>query len=176
MISQEIFEKETILGIAKKMALAARTAPKGRGRDTLEIMIADKKDIEIIAIQMDKIYNKTNKHFFKRDAENIRNCEAVLFIGSSIGSLDLPYCGFCGFKNCTEKNKHQDIPCTFNNIDLGIAIGSAVSIAADNRIDNRVLFSAGKAVLDLKMMDKTTKVIFGIGLSANSKNIFFDRK
>jgi len=176
MISQQDFEKETILHIAKKMALAARTAPKGRGRDTVEIMIADKSDINKIANHMEKIYNDQDIHFFGRDAANIRNCEAVLFIGTSIESLNLTYCGWCGFDNCASKNKHSDNPCTFNNIDLGIAVGSAVSIAADNRIDNRVLYSAGKAVRELNMMSENTKIILGIGLSATSKNIFFDRK
>ncbi len=176
MISESEFEKESILSIAKKMALAARTAPKGRGRDTLEIKIAEKKDIEIIANHMDKISQENKIHFFGRDAANIRNCEAVVFIGTTIDSLDLTFCGFCGLENCGNKNMQNDVPCTFNNIDLGIALGSAVSVAADNRIDNRILFSAGKAIIELEMMHKETKIIFGIGLSASSKNIFFDRK
>lgn len=176
MISQKDFEKDSIIDIAKKMAIAARTAPKGRGRDTLDILIATKKDIKTIATRMDEIFSEQNVAFFKRDAENIRNCEAVLFIGTSVNTLGLSYCGFCGLDTCDNKNKYHDVPCTFNNIDLGIALGSAASIAADNRIDNRILFSAGKAAIELNMMDKNTKVAFGIGLSASSKNIFFDRK
>lgn len=176
MISPKDFEKESILDIAKKMAIAAQTAPKGRGRDTLDILIATKQDIDIIAKRMDKIAQEQNVSFFHRDAENIRQCEAVLFIGTSIDTLGLSYCGFCGLETCSNKNHYQNVPCTFNNIDLGIALGSAASIAADNRIDNRILFSAGKAILELNMMDKNTKVAFGIGLSASSKNIFFDRK
>lgn len=176
MISQKDFEKETILDIAKKMALAARTAPKGRGRDTLDIMIAEKSDINKIADHMDKIYKEKDIHFFGRDAANIRDCEAILFIGTSIEPLNLAYCGWCGFEDCKTKNEHRETPCTFNNIDLGIAIGSAVSIAANNRIDNRVLYSAGKAVRELKMMSENTKIILGIALSVSSKNIFFDRK
>jgi len=97
MITQAEFEKDTILGIAKKMALAARTAPKGRGRDTLKIMIAEKDDIAIIASHMEKISADNNIHFFQRDAANIGKCEAVLFIGTTIDSLALTYCGFCGF-------------------------------------------------------------------------------
>ena len=64
----------------------------------------------------------------------------------------------------------------FNTNDLGIAIGSAVSIAADDRIDCRVMFTVGKAVTELKLMDEKVKIIFGIPLSATSKNPFFDRK
>jgi len=176
MISQFEFDKETILDIAKKMAIAARTAPKGRGRDTLDIMIATRNDIDKIASRMDKIFEEQNVAFFQSDANNLRNCEAVLFIGTSIDTLGLSYCGFCGLETCQNKNNHPEVPCTFNNIDLGIAIGSAVSVAADHRIDNRVLFSAGKAILELKLMNDSNKVIFGIGLSVSSKNIFFDRK
>ncbi|MBN2777910.1 MAG: ferredoxin [Bacteroidales bacterium] len=176
MIKESDYREQTIIEIAKKMALAARTAPKGRGRNTIETLIATKSDIEEIAARMDKIAIEKKQGFFTRDANNIRNCDAVLFLGTTIDTLKLPYCGFCGLENCETKDLHQDVPCTFNSVDLGIAIGSAVSIAADNRIDNRVLFSAGKAVQELKLFDENIKIIFGIGLSASRKNIFFDRK
>ena len=63
----------------------------------------------------------------------------------------------------------------FNNTDLGIAVGSAVSVAADNRIDNRVLFSAGKAAVRSGFMSETVRVCYGIPLATASKSIFYDR-
>jgi glycerol-3-phosphate dehydrogenase subunit C len=39
--------------------------------------------------------------------------------------------------------------CAFNSHDLGIAVGSAVSIAADFHADNRVMYSLGKAAVEL---------------------------
>ncbi len=176
MITQSKIITETVLEVAKKMAISAETAPKGKGRDTLEIKILTNDEIISIADRMEQISEEQNLAFFKRDANNIRNSQAVLLIGTSISALHLSYCGFCGLENCENKNKNPEVPCSFNTIDLGIAIGSAVSVATDNRVDNRIFFSVGKAVKELDIMSDNTKVVFGIGLSVSSKNIFFDRK
>jgi len=176
MISETEFRTQEILGIAKKMAIAARTAPKGWGRNTIETKIAFGKDLSVIANKMEELGNKNGQKFFIRDAGNIRNSDAVLFIATEINSLGLNDCGFCGFQNCEEKILHPDVPCSFNTIDLGIAIGSAVSIAADSRADNRIMFSAGRAVKELNCFDERFKIIIAISLSANSKNIYFDRQ
>ena len=65
--------------------------------------------------------------------------------------------------------------CAFNITDLGIAIGSAVSVAADNRIDNRILFSAGKAAVRSGFMSETVRGCYGIPLATASKSVFYDR-
>lgn len=54
-------------------------------------------------------------------------------------------------------------------------MGSAVALAADRRIDNRVMFTAGKAAANLNLLGKK-KIIFGIPLSVSGKSPFFDRK
>jgi uncharacterized ferredoxin-like protein len=66
--------------------------------------------------------------------------------------------------------------CAFNSGDLGIAIGSAVSRAADLRIDNRVLYSAGKAAVELELLGEDIVLAYGLPLSITGKNPFFDRK
>jgi uncharacterized ferredoxin-like protein len=78
--------------------------------------------------------------------------------------------------NCENKNTNLEFPCAFNNIDLGIALGSAVSIAADSRVDNRIMFSVGMAARELKYFDENVRIIMGISLSASSKSIYFDRQ
>jgi len=55
---------------------------------------------------------------------------------------------------------------------LGIAIGSAVSIAANNRIDNRIMYTAGYTAIKNKLLGENIKIAFGIPLSATGKNIF----
>jgi len=45
----------------------------------------------------------------------------------------------------------------------------------DHRIDNRVLFSAGMAAMNLKLFSDNVKMCFAIWLSTSGKNIFFDR-
>lgn len=176
MLSESEFKTERIIEIAKNMAIAARTAPKGKGRNTIHIKIASGAELDTIARKMEEMGKRDNQHFFIRDASNIMNSDAVLFIGTEIKSLGLNACGLCGMENCENKNTKTDIPCAFNNIDLGIALGSAVSIAADARLDNRIMFSTGMAARELKYFNENIKIIIGISLSADSKNIYFDRK
>ncbi|MGB4438846.1 MAG: ferredoxin domain-containing protein [Sedimentibacter sp.] len=59
---------------------------------------------------------------------------------------------------------------------MGIAIGSAASIAMDERVDNRIMHSVGIAAADLKLLGEETKIVYGIPLYIGSKNVFFDRK
>ncbi len=83
-------------------------------------------------------------------------------------------CGYCGFRNCAEM-VNAGANCAFNVTDLGIAVGSAVSVAADSRIDNRVIFSAGKAAVRLELMSETVRVCYSIPLTTASKSVFYDR-
>ncbi len=168
---------EAVLDAAKNIGIAIKTAPKGKGRDTLDFrIVAGKVDMETIAKKMEEISEKSGQKFFLRDANNLRNSDAVIIIASYIESLGLKNCGYCGMNNCENKNNYPEVPCAFNTIDLGIAIGSAVSKAADYRIDNRVMFSVGNAAKEIGLFDQKYKVVFAICLNASEKNIFFDRK
>jgi uncharacterized ferredoxin-like protein len=176
MLDEKNIRQEVILEIAKKMAVAARTAPKARGIDNLEIKIITHDDEKKkLSDTMNALAVTSNQPFLERDAKNVQNCDAILLIGTKISSTGLKNCGYCGLKNCTEKSNFPDVPCFVNINDLGIAIGSAVSIAADNRIDNRIMFSVGIAAKQLKLLHDDVKIILSIILSATSKNIFFDR-
>jgi len=172
---EEDIKTNTVIEIAKKMMLAAITAPKGKGRNTIESCVVSGDDLELLATEMDRLADLHHQGFFHRDANNVRNSDALLLIGTKIESLGLPFCGLCGMKNCETKNTAPTIPCMFNTVDLGIALGSAAGIAADNRIDNRIIYSVGMAALELNILSKDVKIIHGIPLSVQSKNIFFDR-
>lgn len=177
MLSEEEIRKETVLTLVKQMAIAARTAPKARGVDLLEIkIIHETKEILTIADEMKKMGEDNNLAFFLRDSENIKKSVALLLIGTSISPLGLMNCNYCGMQNCENKNKYPTVPCVFNTNDLGIAIGSAVSVAADSRLDTRVMFSLGRAVKNLSIFPENISVILGIAVSVSGKNIFFDRK
>ncbi|MDR2835853.1 MAG: DUF2148 domain-containing protein [Bacteroidales bacterium] len=176
MLTEQEIRRETVFSVAKKMAVAARTAPKGRGVDNLEIkIISEKNELDAIANILEELAVKFNQDFFARDAKNIRHSDAVLLLGTKIKPMGLTVCGACGFKNCAEKIQYIEVPCIFNTNDLGIAIGSAVSIAADNRIDNRVMYTLGIAAKELKFFPDDVKIILGIVMGIYSKNIFFDR-
>jgi uncharacterized ferredoxin-like protein len=175
-ITEEMIRLETVKRVAEFMQTAARTAPKARGIDNLVLAMATGTDIEIIAKKMEEIGNRADgSPSFLRDAANIRKAQAVVLLGTRIKSNGIKLCGRCGFANCEEKDMHPGFPCTFNTGDLGIAIGSAVSIAIDHRVDNRVMYTIGQAVLEMKFMGDEVKIAFGIPLSVSEKNPFFDR-
>jgi uncharacterized ferredoxin-like protein len=58
-------------------------------------------------------------------------------------------------------------------VDLGVAMGSAVKIASTLNADNRIMYSVGVAAKALGVID--ADLIVGIPLSAEGKNIYFDR-
>ena len=167
----------TVLEVAKLMLVAARTAPKGKGADNLEMAILTDNDIRLLALEMRRIGEQQDYDIFLRDSENVANgADAVVLIGSKIRSLNLKICGLCGFPDCASKNKHPEVPCVYNTGDLGIAVGSAVAVAADHRVDNRIMHTIGIAALKMDILSKDIKIIWGIPLSCLSKNPFFDRK
>ena len=171
------FRKAALLEVARRMVIAARTAPKGRGTDNLSLAIVEGDDIRRIADRMKEMQEQGRAgSFFVRDADNLLQSDVVVLIGTKIEPLGLPNCGLCGFKDCDEKREYPLVPCMFNASDLGTATGSAVAVAADSRVDNRIMFSAGMAVRELEMLGEETQIIYGIPLSCTGKSPFFDRK
>lgn len=166
--------REAAMQTAQKMVAAALTAPKGHGCDNVDAIILDGEEKDTLANYMREIGYETKTGFFIRDAANVDNSHCVVVIGVKDEPILLDHCGFCGHGDCGG-NREAGASCAFNITDLGIAIGSAVSVAADNRIDNRVLFSGGKAALRMKCFGDDVKVCFAIPLSTTSKSVFFDR-
>lgn len=176
LINERDFNEQSIIETAKKMALAARTAPRSRGIENMEIYVAYGDEIKRIADKMDEIGIGKNQAFFIRDSKNVRNSSAILIIGVKIEPINLAYCGLCGMSDCKTKQTNPDIPCVFSVVNLGISVGSAVGVAMDSRIDNRIMYTIGMAIRDLRMLNDDIKIILGIPLSAEAKNIYFDRK
>ncbi|MFA5105079.1 MAG: DUF2148 domain-containing protein [Candidatus Margulisiibacteriota bacterium] len=175
LIREKDFLDSSIARIAEEICLAARTAPKTRGMDLVETAVAGGEDVSRIISEMERIYSETGREGFKRNSESLKDCTHIVLIGVKRKTAGLKPCQLCGFKDCEDNDKH-DAACFFNSIDLGIAIGSAVSIAADRRIDNRVMWTIGMAAKNLGIFGKEVKQILGIPLSATGKSVFFDRK
>ncbi len=175
MIREEDIREEKIIEIAKLMMIAARTAPKGRGRDNLVIGLIEKSRIQDLANKMKEIHKRNNQAFFLRDSDNILNAQAIVIIATKTEVLGLD-CGLCGFDTCEEKQENPDTPCAFNNADLGIAVGSAVSVASTHRADNRIMFSAGQAANELGLLGPDIGMAIAIPLASYGKNPFFDRQ
>ena len=174
LINERQNRRERLLKVAEAMATAARTAPKGKGLDIIEILTVADEHIAELSAEMIQYSEQSGLKFFLRDAENILQAEAVILIGTKTKTHGLN-CGYCGFPTCEEKLQYEDIPCSLNSVDVGIAIGSACATAADMRVDSRVMFSAGRAAQALGWMSGCSN-IYGIPISCSSKNPFFDRK
>jgi uncharacterized ferredoxin-like protein len=175
-------EKEVVEKLALELLVCARTAPKARGQDNLELaIVTDKDELEMIAQEMERIAERGEAFkFFKRDADNIRNSEALVLISVDFKNPVGVNCGACGY-TCDTITKverkvldYEGPICAMRLIDLGIAIGSAVAKAKDLCLDNRVMYTVGVAVKRLGLMPG--QVILGIPLSVKGKNIYFDRK
>ena len=173
MILNERDERhEQVMRIARQMMTSARTAPKGKGVDVIEIALITDDDIHRLSEEMIAIHEENGFKFFLRDADNILNAECILLIGTREHAHGLN-CGHCGYSNCADRP--TGVPCAIVSVDVGIAIGSACATAADHRVDTRVMFSAGLAAQRLDFL-KGCRQVFAIPVSASSKNPFFDRK
>ena len=163
---------ESVLQAVRQMMTAARTAPKGKGIDIIELAMVTDEEIKRLSDEMLIIAEEKGLKFFLRDADNILQAEAILLLGTR-QQLQGLNCGHCGFSTCADKP--EVVPCALNSVDLGIAVGSACAMAADLRLDTRVMFSAGLAAQRLGMLGDCNCVM-AIPVSASSKNPFFDRK
>jgi uncharacterized ferredoxin-like protein len=133
--SQQI-EKNAVNMVAALMAAGSRTAPKTRGLDSTATLFLEGDDLEKLAVAMDLAT-------YRRDAKNVRKSACVLLIGvtGEPKKIEQPLdCGACGYASCEHlaKARKKMLPgdfggpvCMFQSIDLGIALGSAVKLAAD---------------------------------------------
>jgi uncharacterized ferredoxin-like protein len=160
---------------AELLCVAARTAPKACGKDFLVTAIVSGEEKAALQTRMREIGARDGVAFFARDADNLDHAPFLVLIGTRKESLNIPACGYCGFPDC-QVMRAAGGTCSFNAGDLGIAVGSAVSRAADLRIDNRVLYTAGKAAIELGYLGSDVPIAYGIPLSAKGKNPFFDRE
>jgi uncharacterized ferredoxin-like protein len=168
-------QDETLLQIANMMAVSARTAPKSAGQDFIEIVVLDRKQCLQLGEEMIKLADRENI-MYERDGKGVSEASAMLLVGIREHTGIGLECGACGM-GCTWKaKKGKDFygpNCLFRELDLGIALGSAVKTASLHNVDNRIMFRAGTVAIQTGLIDAW--VAMGIPLSASGKNIFFDR-
>jgi uncharacterized ferredoxin-like protein len=168
-------ENQAAHQVAALMMAAARTAPKTRGIDNIRTLtVDDEASKRKLIAKMRGIAADENRPSIGRDAGNIEAASAVVLIGVESNTAGLN-CGFCGKPTCDEL-EHGGGACAFNSIDLGIAAASAAEVAGRFHIDNRMMYSIGRACLDMGLLGKGVKQALGIPLSVTGKNPFFDRK
>lgn len=172
IVNERDQRREQVIAGARQMMTAARTAPKAKGLDIIEVAMIAGDDIRHLSDAMIPVSEETGLKFLLRDADNILQADALLLIGTKSQPLGMN-CAYCGFNTC--EMKPEQTPCAINSIDVGIAVGSACATAADLRLDTRVMFSVGMVARRLNMLDDCHQII-AIAVSASSKNPFFDRK
>jgi uncharacterized ferredoxin-like protein len=177
-------ESDAVKTVAGLMALAARTAPKAVGQDSIVCRVISGKEQEKLAARIEKMGKDLGLDFFIINAGQVRSSDTTLLIGVEGKKALGLNCGGCGFPTCAgmvkavkaaakQKTLYEGPNCVFKVSDLGIAVGSAVKTAAIHNVDNRIMFTAGVAALELGML-KGCSVAYGIPLRAAGKNPFFD--
>ena len=179
ILNEKNIRDEIIKQAAYQLLITARTAPKAKGEDSLEILLIDGVEKQKLAKAMAEMESRHKD--FVRDAKGVEAAEAVIIIGvfgdKTLG-LD---CGACGFETCdqfkkAERTSGQDFSgpnCAYKLIDLGIALGSVAKLAAIIGIDSRIMYRIGAAAK--KLGYAKSDVVLGIPLTSASKNPFFDR-
>jgi uncharacterized ferredoxin-like protein len=191
-------DQEGVEIVAKLMAVAARTAPKTGGADWIQTsVVTEKEKSRIVAKMLEvadakaELLSKTDSKGaeaaqldWRSDAKTIEQSNALMLVGVQGRKVPKINCGGCGFSTCADMAKQKplsieekDFPgpfCMFRVMDLSIAVASAVKIAMDLNVDNRMMQKVGVAALKLGML-KPCDLILGIPMSATGKNIFFDR-
>lgn len=135
MVTEAQAVREAVLSAARQMCAAARTAPKACGADSIVTAVLTDHELHALADRMEQIESQraSDKPIFRRDAALVAASMAVVLIGSRRIQRGLSPCGLCGHSGCgaaLASGGH----CAFDDVDLGIAIGSAAALAADPQI------------------------------------------
>ena len=182
--------KEAARIAARLLIASGTTAPRvgGVGECTFHI-IEDDCDIEDICQKVEEMAGQNKAwHFFKRDAEMMRDADALIII-TSLRSLTDPSdinCNMCGFITCEymqqrEKLQKEDTSvaftgplCTFRAANVAYALNGIISSARLLAIDYGVFWSAGAAAMRMGILPKNTGFAVGVGISITEKSPFRD--
>ena len=135
-------EMKTIAGM---MAVAARTAPKAKGEDYIELKVLSGGELASLK---------------------------PVYLGLDCGACGFDTCAEME-ANLKEGPEFRGPLCSWRLVDLGIALGSAVKTASLFNADNRIMYRIGVAALRAGMIKG--EVAIGVPISATGKSIYFDR-
>ena len=88
-------EKEALFNTAARMCAAARTAPKAKGQDSIITYVLTKTDKQRLADTMEetgiRLFGEGKAAWYKRDADNVRDSQAVVLIGTKKDYRHIPH-------------------------------------------------------------------------------------
>jgi len=177
-------EQNAVKSVAGLMTLAARTAPKACGLDSIKIEIVTGKEQKALGDKMIAAAKETGMDFLRINGEQVKASDATVLIGVEGRKTLGINCGGCGYPGCAEMLKAQKANtnkdaayagpnCVLKISDLGIAVGSAAKTAQIHNVDNRIMYTAGFVALKAGYL-KGCSVAYGIPLRASGKSIYFD--
>lgn len=186
------FETDRIgaVKIAARLLLAsATTAPRvgGVGECTIHILY-DECDIEDLCQEVETMAEKNkNWQFFKRDAQMLRDADAVLLVTSLRSKTDPAdiNCNMCGKLTCDYLRAAEELPdepgiaypgplCIFRANNIAYAVDGMISLARNLGIDYGLFWSAGAAAIRLGLLPKNTGFALAVGISITEKSPFRD--
>jgi len=186
-------KREAIRNAAMLSAAAAVTAPKSggqlfaRGKPLfIETAFFDEPDtLRQLADWLRRRGVERKQEIWFRDAAVAERIDGVLFIGLRDWYPPIYDCGACGYATCAEfmeetktLRSHSKAfefsgpHCNLRDIDLGIAVGSAVKAASINNIDTRCQTRIAVAARKLGLIKADIAV--GLSMSVTHKNPSFD--
>lgn len=184
---------ETVRTVARLCAAAAVTAPKSGGQLLARgkplfietVFIDDKETLHRLTAWMRARGAERKQPIWFRDAAVGERIDGVLFIGLKDWYPPIYDCGACGYATCAEfmeatKALRADSEtlefagpqCNLRDIDLGIAVGSAVKTASINNIDTRCQTRIAVAARKLGFIEADIAV--ALSMSLTHKNPGFD--
>ena len=189
----EEIRHETVRNVALLCAAAAVTAPKSggqlfaRGKPLfVETAFFDEPDtLKRLAEWLRRRGTERRQEIWFRDAAVAERIDGVLFIGLKDWYPPIYDCGACGYATCAEfmketrrlrSNSEQfefaGPQCNLRDVDLGIAVGSAVKTASINNIDTRCQTRIAVAARKLGLIKADIAV--ALAMSLTHKNPGFD--
>ncbi len=181
--------KEAVRIAARLLLASGTTSPRvgGVGECSIHI-IEDECAIEDLCQDIERMSSDgKNWGFFKRDAQMLRDADAVLVITSMRCATDPAdtNCNMCGRLTCEYLKEEEKLPdepgvafrgplCTFRANNISYAVDGIVSQARNLGIDYGVYWSAGAAAMRMKLVPKNTGFALAVGISVTEKSPFRD--
>ncbi len=186
----EADRKESVRILSRLLMASGTTSPRvgGVGECTFHI-VEDECDIEDLCQQIEKISDNNEAWgFFKRDAQMLRDADAVIVI-TSLRSLKDPSdinCNMCGYLTCEYMEQREKLDkkdaavaytgplCTFRAANVAYALNGVISLAKQLGVDFGVFWSAGLAAMRMGAVPRDTGFAVAVGISISEKSPFRD--
>lgn len=185
--------KEAAITAARLILASSQTAPIAGGvAGTEGIIIHDDGEIETLAYKMEEL-SKRNKSwdFFRAEAVMIRDSDAIVVLGNYMAVKDvfeLPQpCGMCGFASCQDCRDAQHLDpqeeravafggpmCQIRLNSLGHQLAGGVTAARELGVDHTIMWSAGFAAMELKLLPLSVCIAVAIPIAVFEKNPYLD--